>query len=90
MSKTKRLPEFKTAEEEARFFETHSVVPYWDQLEPVEMVVTRPRKTQISIRFDPDILAQVQKIAAIRGVPYQTLIQLWVAEKAAEQARQNS
>lgn len=88
MSKIQQLPEFKTADEETQFFENHSVAPYWDQLEPTEVAISRPRKKQISIRFDPDILAKVQKIATARGVPYQTLIQLWVAEKAAEQPQQ--
>jgi predicted DNA binding CopG/RHH family protein len=54
-------------------------------METVEVEVVRLRKTQISIRFDPGILAQVQKIAAAKGIPYQTLIQLWVAEKASGQ-----
>ncbi|MCL0081593.1 BrnA antitoxin family protein [Peptococcaceae bacterium] len=88
MSKNKQLPEFKTVDEETQFFETHSIAPYWEQLESVEVVASRPKKKQISIRFDPDILTSVQKIATIRGVPYQTLIQLWVAEKAAEHVRQ--
>lgn len=84
----KKLPDFETAEAEAAFWEGHSAAPYLDQMETVEFEVARPRKKQISIRFDPDVLTQVQKMAAARGVPYQTLIQLWVAEKAAEHFRQ--
>lgn len=80
----RRLPDFKTAEEEATFWETHSVVPYLEQLEDAEFEVVRPRKRQVSIRFDPAILEQVRRVARARGVPYQTLIQLWVAEKLAE------
>jgi predicted DNA binding CopG/RHH family protein len=80
----RRLPDFKTAEEEAAFWETHSVVPYLEQLEDAEFEVVRPRKRQVSIRFDPAILEQVRRVARARGVPYQTLIQLWVAEKLAE------
>lgn len=47
--------------------------------------ISRPKKKQVSIRFDPGILAQVRQLARERGVPYQTLIQLWVAEKLAEE-----
>ena len=81
----RQLPDFKTAEEEAAFWEKHSVAPFLSQMETVEFKVVRPRKTQISIRFDPGILAQVQRIADAKGIPYQTLIQLWVAEKAVGQ-----
>jgi predicted DNA binding CopG/RHH family protein len=81
----RQLPDFKTAEEEATFWEKHSVTPYINQMETVEFEVIRPKRTQINIRLDPGLLAQVQKIAAAKGIPYQTLIQLWVAEKAAGQ-----
>ncbi|MEW5763297.1 MAG: CopG family antitoxin, partial [Bacillota bacterium] len=47
--------------------------------------VARPKKKQVSIRFDPAILEEIRRVARARGVPYQTLIQLWVAEKLAEQ-----
>ncbi|HAG07010.1 MAG: hypothetical protein XD69_1286 [Clostridia bacterium 62_21] len=81
----RKLPEFRTAEEEAAFWEKHSVVPYLDQMETVQFEVARPKKKQVSIRFDPAILEEIRRVARARGVPYQTLIQLWVAEKLAGQ-----
>src|SRR5579862_8683597 len=35
----KTLPKFKTPEEEIRFFETHDMAPYWDQLETIDEVI---------------------------------------------------
>jgi predicted DNA binding CopG/RHH family protein len=52
-------------------------------MEPVEFKMTRPRKP-VSIRFDPVILAKVRALARQKGVPYQTLLQMWVAEKVQE------
>ena len=31
------IPEFKTIEEEAEWFDTHDLAEYWDGLEPVEI-----------------------------------------------------
>jgi predicted DNA binding CopG/RHH family protein len=81
--KAKTLPDFKTAGEEAEFWEKHSMAPYWGQMEPVEFKMTRARKP-VSIRFDPIILAKVRALARQKGVPYQTLVQMLVAEKVRE------
>lgn len=59
------------------------MAPHWDQMEPAEFTITRPRKP-VSIRFDPDILNKVRKLAKQKGIPYQTLIQMWVVEKVQE------
>lgn len=90
MKRARQIPEFKSAEEEAAFWEKHSVAPYWDQLEPVQFKITRPRKKQVSIRFDPNILEQVRAVAEKKGIPYQTLVQMWVAEKLQEVRKPSS
>ena len=50
----KKLPKFKTPEEELRFFETHDMAPYWDQLEEVhERIEPAPELTRrIQERLD--------------------------------------
>jgi len=83
----KELPRFPSAEEEAEFWETHSVADYWDQMEPAKVVSGGPRKKLISIRLDPAYIDQIKRIASRKGIPYQTLIQMWLAEKLAEQGQ---
>jgi hypothetical protein len=34
--------------------------------------------------FDPEILDKVRALAKQKGAPYQTLVQMWVAEKVQE------
>lgn len=36
MSEDKNIPEFKSYEEMAEFWDTHSLADYWDQTEPAE------------------------------------------------------
>jgi len=38
--KKHKLPHFKTREEEAKFWDTHSMTDYLDELEPVDEVFT--------------------------------------------------
>lgn len=79
-----RLPEFKTDEEAAEFFDTHTVADFWDEMEPVEEItinLPRPPKRLVTLQFYPRLLDEIKRIASERGVPYQLLIQRWLGEK---------
>lgn len=42
----------------------------------------RKRKLQnVSIKLDPLYLVSIKKVATRKGIPYQTLVRQWVAEK---------
>jgi len=82
-----RLPEFKTDEEFAEFVETHDLGGYWDEFEDVDVEIKRPTKKRVSLRVYPYHLAEVKRIAKEKGMPYQTMIGHWIAEKVAEERR---
>ena len=83
-----KLPDFETDEEFAEFFETHSFADYWDEFEDVEYVeIKRPVQKRITIRIFPYMLNNIKAIAKRRGMPYQTLVQQWLAERLSEEQR---
>jgi hypothetical protein len=51
-----RIPAFKTIEEEADFWDTHSIEEFADELTPVENVkfVKDSPKKALTVRFDED------------------------------------
>jgi len=58
----KKIPKFKTDEEAARFWETHSFEDYHRDTKEAEIgFVKRPKKT-IAIRLDPDDIKTVEAI----------------------------
>ncbi|KKM10837.1 hypothetical protein SY88_11720 [Clostridiales bacterium PH28_bin88] len=77
------MPRIHDDEQAAEYWETHSTAPYWNQLEPVdfEMEGERPTTTRINIRVNSKHLNQIKKIAEGKGIPYQTMIKMWLAEK---------
>ena len=86
-------PGFESPEAEAAYFETHSTLAppeAFVTLAPVEVEVRGKRRTRklISLRIFPHQLERVKRVAECRGMPYQTLIQLWLAEKLAEEDSQ--
>jgi len=87
---SKKIPEFKT-EEEARFWDEHDNTEFITDLEPVDIKVSpeleneilnkRELKKPITLRLEPYQIDAVKKIAVKRGLPYQTLIRMWINEK---------
>jgi len=86
MSK-KRLPEFKTEEEAAEFWDTHSFADYWDQMEPVEVTFAPDclKLKQVCLRLSPPMIARAKQIAASKGVRYQTLLRMWITERVKQE-----
>lgn len=86
------LPKFRTENEAADYFETHSVGDVWNQLpeaRPAKLAKAvensiRQRaaatKSPISIRLDPEQIAAARKIASAKSVGYQTQLRMWIAE----------
>ena len=86
-------PGFESPEAEAAYFETHSTFARPEAfitLTPGEVDVHGKRRTRklISLRIFPHQLERIKRVAERRGMPYQTLIQLWLAEKLAEEDSQ--
>lgn len=76
----KKLPEFKTQEEEIEFWENHSIADYWDGFEESGDIFKRPKLTPITLKFDPLVLKKIKVLARKRGISYNAYIRYLVAK----------
>jgi predicted DNA binding CopG/RHH family protein len=76
----KKLPTFKTQEEEIRFWQKHSISEYWGELEESTDTFKRPRLTPVTLKFDPLVLKKLKMLARKRGVSYNAYIRLLLAK----------
>ena len=87
----KKLPHFKTREEEVRFFDTHDMGPYLDQMEDVSdkielhpdlirRIRERFRKRLMAIRLEQWQILRAKEIAKRKGMPYQRLMREWISQ----------
>ncbi len=80
-----KLPKFKNEKQTIRWFETHDTAPLMDELDQVHEHLsvrrTRPPKKPIGLRLRIDYLRAIKQTAERRGIPYQSLIQMWLVEK---------
>ena len=86
------IPEFKSVDEESDFWDQHSAVEFLDEDSVVEIDASKAREKrtgrstqQISLRVSQMVLERTKRRAKTLGVPYQTLIQLWIAERLEEE-----
>lgn len=82
----KPIPKFSTEAEERKFWECHDSTGYvdWSLARAVSFPNLRPSTKTISLRLPEDMLNAIRARANKLDVPYQSLMKLWLAEKAAE------
>jgi len=76
----KRLPQFKTQEEEIAFWERFSIADYWDDLKESKDFFKRPKLTPVTLKFDPLVLRKLKILARKRGVSYDAYIRYLIAK----------
>ena len=79
--KAPKIPQTDSIEELARFWDTHDLADFEDELEEVTAPVFVRRAEQVSIRLEPDELEAVERIARAEGLELRSLIHDWVVEK---------
>ncbi len=75
------LPNTDSIEELARFWDTHDVTEFDDDLEEVTATVFERRTEDVCVSLEPEDLVAVKRIAESRGVEYRALVREWVLEK---------
>jgi hypothetical protein len=77
-----RIPTFKTIEEEAAFWDTHSSEEFADELTPVENVkfVKARSKRALTVRVDEDTFEELNKEAREKGIGPSTLARMLILE----------
>ena len=83
MKKVSRIPNFKSYQEEADFWNKHSLADYWDQFKDVDLVVNLQKRKEESLilRVNKDMKKKLERVAKKKRVSVSTLSRLWLAER---------
>lgn len=79
--KVPKIPVFRTLDEEAKFWDTHSAADYWHQMKPINDSFVRPPSQGITVRFEQRVLSTIRQLATKKGLGATTLIRMWVLER---------
>ena len=90
MSKVKKVPTFKSEQEEREFWEANDSSDHvdWTKAESVSLSNLKPSTKTISLRLPEGLLDSIKIEANKRDMPYQSLIKVWLAEDVKEARRQ--
>jgi predicted DNA binding CopG/RHH family protein len=82
-----KIPKFKSLKEESEFWDTHSILDYWEETKPAKgpFIDARPPKKLVPIRLDEAVIRAAKRIARRKGVGYQTLLRMWAYEGLARE-----
>lgn len=75
------IPEFKSIEEEAEFWDTHNLADYWDDFKPVKVRFSKRLSEGLNIRLDKETVLAPRKLAGEKGIGPTTLVRMWVLER---------
>src|SRR5258708_25261614 len=82
--KPSRIPHFKTREEEAQFWDTHSLADFADELKAVDVKVERPLGHILGVRLDTKTIDALAAIGRKKGIGPSTLARIWIMERLSE------
>jgi hypothetical protein len=80
-----QIPEFKSREEEAEFWDTHDFTEYRDGFKPVQVRFAKRLSHALAIRFDSETLEKLRVRAQKKGMGPTTLARMWILERLQEE-----
>jgi predicted DNA binding CopG/RHH family protein len=80
-----QIPEFKSREEEAEFWDTHDFTEYQQGFKPVQVRFAKRLSHAIAIRFDSETLEKLRIRARKKGIGPTTLARMWILEHLQEE-----
>lgn len=80
---TKKIPKFRSEDEERKFWATQNSTEYvdWKKAKRVVLPELKPSLKTISLRLPQSMLEELKLLAHKRDVPYQSLLKIFLSER---------
>jgi hypothetical protein len=82
-SKPKTRPHFRSLDELVKFFDTHDLGEYWDEMPEAHFEVDIKRRTHL-FALDAELADKLTEIAKSRQMSSDSLLNAWLKEKIQE------
>jgi len=76
-----RIPKFTNRQEEAKFWESHSVSDFIEELKPVNARFAKNLSEGLHIRLNSQTLSTLREKAKDKGIGPTTLVRMWILEQ---------
>lgn len=75
-----RIPDFKSRQEMAEWFDTHDMGDYQDELKTIKVKFAKNLSHGITVRLDAKTIDKLREKAHKKGVGPTTLARMWIIE----------
>jgi predicted DNA binding CopG/RHH family protein len=82
----KKMPQTDSIQELAKFWDTHDLTDFENELEEVEQPVSQ-RETVVEIHLPSKEVKAARKIAKSKGIDFPELIRQWILERIQKNPR---
>ncbi len=82
-----RIPRFKSLEEEAQFWDTHSTTEFEDEFTEVKMEVAHPLIHTLAVRMDARTIDRLATAGRKKGIGPSTLARMWLLERLDQETK---
>jgi len=85
----KKIPKFKSEDDEREFWATHDSSEYvdWKKARQVVLPELKPSLKTISLRLPESMIEELKLLAHKKDVPYQSLLKVFLSEKINEELK---
>lgn len=80
MNDNNKLPNFDSYQEMANFCDSHDLTDYWEQTEDAEFEFSPQARRRYMVSIDRNLLLRIQKMARIRGLTTESMINLFLEQ----------
>ncbi len=86
---SKKIPEFRSEDQEREFWATHDSTEYidWSRARRTSFPKLKPSLRTISLRLPVSMITDLKVLANRRDVPYQSLLKMFLAERLDQERR---
>ncbi|MSQ06075.1 MAG: hypothetical protein EXR54_07505 [Dehalococcoidia bacterium] len=92
MAKNRQISQFESEDQERDFWATHDSTQYvdWSQARRLTLGNLKPSTKTIALRLPASLLEELKLLAHKRDVPYQSLLNIFLAERVAQELKSQS
>ena len=89
MKTLKKIPNFKTEQEAAKFWSTHDSTEYvdWTKALQTSFPNLKPTTESISLRLPAPLLSRIKELANEQDVPYQSLMKVYLNDRVKKELK---
>ena len=81
-----KIPKFKSDKDLAKFWDTHSLADFEEDLAPAKGVIfVKPERQIVSLRLDRKVVNTIKTLAAKKGIGYSSLVRMWLLENVRQE-----